>query len=279
VKLPALTQAGHGSTAVVLLHGIGGGRQLWAEAGSDTVRTLAQAGYRALAMDFPGYGDSLALGPPEMDRMVEAVLALVAHLCAGGPEVPPAEKIVLVGHSMGGMVAQEVVSRQPPAVQGLVLACTSALFGKADGAWQRQFVADRLAPLDAGLGMAGMAQKLVPALMAASATPAAAALAQQTMAAVPEASYRVALAAIAGFDRRAQLAEIAVPCLMLAAAEDRTSPPDMMQRMAGRVNGASYVCLQHAGHVANLDSPAQFNAAVLDFLHRHFAPSDGVTQE
>jgi pimeloyl-ACP methyl ester carboxylesterase len=277
--LPALTQAGHGSTAVVLLHGIGGGRQVWSEAGSDTVRTLAQAGYRALAMDFPGYGDSVALGLPEMDRMVEAVLALITHLRAGRAGALPVEAVVLLGHSMGGMVAQEVVARHPQVVQGLVLACTSALFGKADGAWQRQFVADRLAPLDAGLGMAGMAQKLVPALMAASATAAAAALAQQTMAAVPEASYRVALAAIAGFDRRARLAEIAVPCLMLAAAEDRTSPPDMMQRMAGRVNGASYVCMQHTGHVANLDSPAQFNAAVLDFLHRHFAPPDGVTQE
>ena len=146
MRLPATTVTGQGDLAVLLLHGIGGDRTLWAA--SETAREIAEAGHRAVAVDLPGYGDSVDLGPPNMDVFIVAVESLIDHLRA--------KRIVLLGHSMGGMVAQEVVARNPERVQGLVLACTSAAFGQSGGGWQAQFVEDRLAPLDAGLGMAGM---------------------------------------------------------------------------------------------------------------------------
>ena len=260
MTLPAFSEAGQGGTAVLLLHGIGGGRSIWLDGGSGTVNALAQAGYRALAIDLPGYGESA--GTPEMNSMVQAVLDVAEHIGAA--------RTVLLGHSMGGMVAQEVVARHPQQVQGLILACTSASFGKADGSWQAQFIAERLAPLDAGLGMAGMAKKLVPGLVSPQAPAAALQIAVDVMARVPEATYRTALRAIAGFDRRAALAQIAVPTLLLAAEHDRTAPPEVMQRMATRIAASSYHCLADAGHIANVEAPAAFNAAVLAFLHRHF---------
>ena len=264
MNLPAFTAAGQGGTAVLMLHGIGGGRSIWSDAASGTVAALAQAGYQAVAIDLPGYGDSA--GSPDMDSMVQAVLDTAAYVGAADT--------VLLGHSMGGMVAQEVAARHPQQVQGLVLACTSASFGRADGAWQAQFIGERLAPLDAGLGMAGMAQKLVPGMLSPHAPKAALRvsmdLALDVMSRVPEATYRTALRAIAGFDRRAALASIAVPTLLLAAEHDRTAPPDVMQRMATRIPGSTSVCLAGAGHIANLETPAPFNKAVLAFLQRHF---------
>ena len=125
MSLPAFTAVGHGSMAVLLLHGIGGGRSIWSDAGSGTTAALADTGYQAVAIDFPGYGESA--GAPDLDSMVQAVLDVAAHI--GAP------RTLLLGHSMGGMVAQEVVARHPQRVQGLILACTSASFGKADGAW------------------------------------------------------------------------------------------------------------------------------------------------
>ena len=260
-QLPAFIEQGQGSVAVLLLHGIGGGKSVWREA----LPALAAAGLRAAAMDFPGYGDSS--GQPDMDSMVGAVAALVETLGA--------ERTVIVGHSMGGMVAQELVARQPGRVQGwvqgLVLACTSASFGKSDGAWQAKFVAERLAPLDAGLGMAGMARQLVPAMVAPMASEASREASVAVMSRVPEASYRIALRAIAAFDRREALARIAVPTLCLAAVYDRTAPPEVLQRMAQRIPGAEYECLADAGHIANVEQPAAFNAAVVSFVQRHFA--------
>jgi pimeloyl-ACP methyl ester carboxylesterase len=90
---------------------------------------------------------------------------------------------------------------------------------------------------------------------------------------VPEATYRAALRAIAGFDGRHLLAAIGVPTLVLAAAHDRTAPPDAMQRLATRIPGAEYICLADAGHVANVEAPAAFNGAVVDFLLRRFGPA------
>jgi 3-oxoadipate enol-lactonase len=261
--LPAFTQRGSGSTAVLLVHGIGGGRSIWSNSSSATLRALADAGYQAVALDLPGYGDSEALGPPTLDNMVQAVQDLITHIGAA--------RTVVLGHSMGGMVAQELVARAPQRVQGLVLACTSASFGKPDGEWQAKFLADRLAPLDQGEGMWRMAERLVPTMLAAGTHLAAQQLAVDVMSRVPEATYRAALMAIASFDRREALAAIRVPTLMLAAGLDRTAPADVMQRMAARVPGAEYVCLPHVGHIANVESPAAFNEAVLSFLDRHFA--------
>ena len=262
---PAYIEQGHGDNAVLLLHGIGGGASIWGEHGSGTLQAVAEAGYRAVALDFPGYGAAAADGPPEMACLVQAIAATIEQLQARG-----AARIVLVGHSMGGMVAQEFVARHADRVHGLVLANTSASFGKPDGDWQARFVAERLAPLDAGLGMVGMAAKLVPGLMAPSAPSRAREMSLAVMAQVPEATYRVALRAIAAFDRRAALAQIYVPTLLLAGELDRTAPPEVMRRMAERVAGSEYLCLPAVGHVANLEQPVAFNAAVVDFLRRHF---------
>ena len=253
---------GQGKTAVVMLHGIGGGRSVWSERGSGTSLALAAAGYRAVAVDLPGYGDSAAGAVLDLATMVNAVNALLDFLGA--------TQTVLLGHSMGGMVAQELVAMSPGRVQGLVLTCTSASFGSLDGAWQAKFIAERLAPLDAGLGMPGMAQKLVPGLVSPNATDAARKLACDVMSRVPEATYRAALKAIAGFDRRAALPAIKLPTLCLAAEHDRTAPPDVMRRMAARIPQADYHCIEAAGHIANLEQPDAFNAAVLAYLQQHF---------
>ena len=200
-----------------------------------------------------------------MDGFVAAVRAVMAHAAAQG-----ARRSVLLGHSMGGMVAQELVARDASGVQGLILTCTSASFGKSDGAWQAQFLADRLAPLDAGLGMAGVADRLVPGMVSPEAPASALQTAREVMSRVPEATYRAALQAIAGFDSRATLPAVGVPTLLLAAEHDRTAPPELMQRMAARIVGSEYHCLAHAGHIANVEAPATFNAAVLSFLQRRF---------
>jgi 3-oxoadipate enol-lactonase len=260
--LPSFTRRGTGSTAVLLVHGIGGGRSIWSNSSSATLRALTDAGYQAVALDLPGYGGSEHLGLPTLDNMVQAVQDLITHIGAA--------RTIVLGHSMGGMVAQELVARTPQLVQGLVLACTSASFGKNDGAWQAKFLADRLAPLDEGEGMWRMAQRLVPKMVAAATHLAAQQLAVDVMSRVPEATYRAALQAIASFDRREALALIRVPTLVLAAEHDMTAPTDVMQRMASRIVGAQYACVPHAGHIANVESPAAFNECVLRFLEQCF---------
>ncbi len=241
---------------VVLLHGIGGGREGWASTGA----ALAAAGFRALAVDQPGYGLTPPIEPFDLAGMAAAVERLIGWTGAADA--------IVVGHSMGGMVAQELAARAPRRVRALVLAGTSPAFGASDGAWQRDFLASRFAPLDAGRGMAGLAADLVPAMVARGADPARVAAAKALMAGVPEATYRAALAALLPFDRRAALPAIAVPTLVVTGDEDRTAAPEVARRMAARIAGAELQILPATGHLLMLEQPGAFDAALLDFLRR-----------
>jgi 3-oxoadipate enol-lactonase len=253
---PSALHWGGGDTLALMLHGVGGGAAAWGDEVSGTGRALGDGGCHAVAVDLPGYGGSPPIEP-------YGVIASTPH-----------RRCILVGHSMGGMVAQEVVAHWPGLVQGLVLSGTSAAFGKPGGDWQRQFLADRLGALDAGGGMPALA----PSLAAGMASPRADAAAVQRcaalMARVPEATYRAALTAIVGFDRRAALDRIAVPVLLLAGEDDRNAPPALMQAMAARIPHAEYRCLPGVGHLANMEAPQPFNAALLDFLRRHHFTED-----
>ena len=257
--------AGYGAATtrppVLLLHGIGGGRQAWGDGSASTGATLAAAGHPVLALDLPGYGlsPSARTGvPPDLVHMAEAVLQLVHQLDAG--------PVVLVGHSMGGMVAQALVAMAPQMVCGLVLASTSPAFGKPGGDWQQAFLQSRCAPLDAGLGMAGLAAQLVPGMVAPG-TPASVQHAAQTvMAGVPEATYRSALAALLQFDQRANLPQISMPTLVITGALDAVATPEVSRRMAAAIPGAQCVVVPGAGHLLPMENRPSFNAALLAFL-------------
>lgn len=252
--VPAYREAGSGDTAVILLHGVGGGSSVW----SPQLRALAEAGYRAVAWDMPGYGGSAPVTPYTMAGLAEAVLALVRHVNAA--------RTVLVGHSMGGMVVQETLARAPGCAQALVLVGTSAAFGKPDGEWQQRFLEDRLAPLRAGKSMADLAEQLVPAMTTAAADPEGIAQAKAAMGAVPAAIYEAALRALSGFDRRPVLATIDVPTLCIVGEFDNAAPPKVMRGMAERIRGARFEQIDGIGHLTPMEAPAAFNASLLRFL-------------
>ena len=254
----AVDQADATRPPVLLLHGVGGGRQAWGDGLAGTGAALAAAGFTVLAVDFPGYGLSAAITPYHLAGLADAVQRLITHLGLGAA--------TLLGHSMGGMVALELAARWPSSVAGLVLASTSPAFGHPGGDWQQGFLQSRFAPLDAGLGMAGLAAPLVALMVAPGAAAATVAAAQALMAGVPETTYRSALAALVAFDRRAALPHITVPTLVITGEHDHTAAPEVARRMAERIPGARLVTVPDAGHLLPIEQPAAFNAALLAFL-------------
>jgi 3-oxoadipate enol-lactonase len=267
--LPTFTTLGSGPT-VLMLHGISGGHLSFAP----QVETLACHGYRAVAWDMPGYGYSSPVEPYTFKALAQACVNLIDALVGERDPAPgqaPGGSVTLVGHSMGGMVAQEVVARRPDKVSRLVLCGTSAAFarrndGQAAPAWARQFVAQRTAPLDAGQTMAEMAQQLVPQMVGPGSLPEGVRLAEHCMAGVPAATYRRALDCLLSFDRQAALSEIRVPTLLVAGEFDRVSPPAVMQHMARAIPRSRYAELSGVGHLMNLEAPDAFDALLLEFL-------------
>lgn len=251
--VPAFTALGSGPV-VLMLHGIGGGHLAFAP----QVETLASSGYRAVAWDMPGYGHSAPIEPYTFKGLAERCIALIESLKCG--------TVTLVGHSMGGMVAQEVVARRPELVDKLMLCGTSPSFGKPDGDWQRSFVAERTAPLDAGQSMAQLAEVLVPQMVGPGSLPEGVRLATHCMSGVNPSTYRRALEALVTFDRRASLGAIRVPALLLAGEYDRNAPPAVMKKMAQAIAGSTYLELAGIGHLQNLEAPDEFDGALLNFL-------------
>ena len=266
MTLPQYTEHGTGDTAVFLLHGVGGGQQAWAE----TQPALARHGYRAIAWDAPGYGGSPLVEPFTTRELASALHRLIAKLIAKVGAKGGAQRNVVLGHSMGGMIAQEAFALEPCNIHGLILFATSPAFGKPGGDWQQQFLQSRFAPLDAGAGMAGLAPGLVRGMFAPGASTADMAAAVRMMSGVPEATYRAALSAIVSFNRLDNLANIDVPTLCLACELDKNAAPFVMEKMAARIAGAEYACLPGVGHLGNMEQPDAFNAAVLKFLKQHF---------
>lgn len=253
MNAPHFTVLGGGPT-VLMLHGIGGGHLSFAP----QVETLASAGYRAVAWDMPGYGHSAPIEPYTFKGLAESCIRLIEAL--------KSDSVALMGHSMGGMVAQEVVARRPDLVNKLVLCGTSASFGKPEGEWQREFIAQRTAPLDAGKSMAELAEILVPQMVGPGALPEGVKLAAHCMSLVPAATYRRALEAIVTFDRRANLARIDVPTLLVAGEYDRNAPPAVMKKMAATIPRSSYIEMKGIGHLQNLEAPDEFDGLLLNFL-------------
>ena len=254
--LPTFSSLGGGPT-VLMLHGIGGGHQAFAP----QLETLASSGYRAVAWDMPGYGHSAPIEPYTFKGLAQCCIALIESLQCGA--------VTLVGHSMGGMVAQEVVARRPELVGKLVLSGTSPSFGKPDGDWQRSFIAQRTAPLDAGQTMAQLAAVLVPEMAGPAAQPEGLKLATHCMSLVNPSTYRRALAALVTFDRRANLPHIGVPTLLVGGEHDRNAPPAVMRKMAGAIPGSTYIELAGVGHLQNLEAPDDFDGLLLNFLVLH----------
>lgn len=281
--MPRFTTLGDGATTVLMLHGIGGGHLAFAP----QVETLAYVGYRAVSWDMPGYGHSAPIEPYTFKGLAESCIklidALVGDGCDPAPGSLPAKQppqgtaggrggsVVLLGHSLGGMVAQEVVARRPDKVSKLILCGTSAAFGKrSDGknaeAWAQQFIAQRTAPLDAGQTMADLAAQLVPKMVGPDALPEGMRLAEQCMARVPAATYRRVLDCLVTFDRQAALAHIGVPTLLIGGEFDRVAAPAVMQQMARQIPRARYVEMPGIGHLMNLEAPDAFDRLLLDFL-------------
>ena len=263
--IPYFEEVGSGDICVLMLHGIGGGRHAFAH----QMQPVAAAGYQAVAWDMPGYGHSATIDPYTMETLADECLDLIDVLAPMGE----ATTLVLVGHSMGGMVAQEVAARAPERIAAMVLAGTTAAFGKPEGAWQREFIAARTAPLDAGMAMHELAKKLVAEMVAPGVDATAIAEAVAVMAAVPPQTWRAALAALVGFDRRTDLAALRIPTLVIAGRQDRNAPPEVMEKMAARIAGAQFVCLEDCGHLMNFEKPEAFNSTVLGFLERNLSNS------
>ncbi len=239
---------------LVLLHGIGSGARSWSEqlGGLGDLR-------RVLAWDVPGYGDSTPVAPPR-PTAADYASRLARFLDGLG-----LERIALLGHSLGALVAGAFTAAWPHRVERLILA-DAALGHRTDPAADLPPAAQSRLDDLAALGPAGLAARRAPRLLSAAATPAQLARVRETMAGIDPRGYRQAVAMLAQGDLLADAGTIAVKTLVLCGGEDSVTPPAGSRTLAAAMANARYREIAGAGHVSYVEQPAAFNAAVREFL-------------
>lgn len=248
-------EKGEGPT-VVFLHGIGADSESFAF----QLEAFAQAGYHAVSWDMPGYGKSASLTPMTFPGLAKRLHQLLDELAEPAVHV--------IGHSIGGMIVQQLARTAQHKFATMVLTQTSPAFGNKSGDFQRKFVSERLQPLQDGQSMAEIATQVLPSLVGKTPDPSGMQLAHKCMSRVPSEGYVAAIRCLVEFEGRDHLPLITIPTLVLAGENDSNAPASMMEKMAGKIPRAEFAVISGAGHLAPMENPDEFNYAVLDFLAR-----------
>ena len=241
---------------VLLIHAFPFDRRMWAA----QVAALTAAGYRAIAPDVRGFGASEAPpGPYPLDELAADLLALLDHVGV--------EQAVVGGLSMGGYIAFRLFQQAPARVRALVLADTRA------GADSPQAAATRheRAALAEREGVAPVVAAMLPGMFARgeleAADPALVEHVRSLMLGTSAAGVAGGLRGLAARpDSTPDLPSIACPTLVICGADDVLTPPAEAHLMAERIPGARLEIIPSAGHLSNLERPADFNRVLLDFL-------------
>ncbi|MFE6685653.1 alpha/beta fold hydrolase [Streptomyces sp. NPDC057743] len=246
-----LVEAGDRGPLLLCLHGIGSSAAAFAPQ-----LAALQRHARLLAWDAPGYAKSPdPKAPFTLDDYADTAADL---LRARG------QSAHVLGVSWGGVIALRLAVRHPALVASLIVADSSVGSG-ADPAKAAAMRA-RAAEL-AELGPRTFAQRRAPRLLSGQAPAALVQRVTDTMAdAIRLPGYGHAAASMATADLRAELPGIAAPALVLCGDQDRITGPDASQALAGALHKAAYVIVKDAGHLANQEQPARFNAWVLSHL-------------
>jgi len=213
---------------------------------------------RFVVPDQRGFGkSSLGPGPATMEALAQDALAVLDHLGIGSA--------VVGGVSMGGYAALALLRADPGRVRGLVLADTQVSADDEAGRSAREELARAVL---AG-GMEVLVERQLPRLLSSRA-PAGVRAAVEAM--IRASAPLGAAAALRGMalrvDGRDILARFGGPTLVLVGSDDVVTPREKARAMADLVPGSELVEIPEAGHLANVEAPGPFNAALGRYLAR-----------
>jgi pimeloyl-ACP methyl ester carboxylesterase len=249
------TVAEHGEgPALVLLHGIGSGARSW----THQVAALS-ACFRVFAWDAPGYGGSTPLDIEHPDAS-DYARALERLLDAAG-----VQRLHLVGHSLGTVIALRFAREHPERVRSLTLASLSSGHARLGAEEQKRLRDARLADLDA-LGPAAMAQKRGPRLLGPAATAAQKQAVIETMSLVHPGGYRQAVWMLSSADTAADLVQLPaeMPVQIIYGDADVVTTPPSIALIAAQRPQVPLRVIAGAGHAVYLEQPSRFNQLVLE---------------
>ena len=237
-----------GGPALVFVNSLGTDLRLW-----DKLLARLPGGMRLIRYDKRGHGLSDAPPAPyAMGGLVRDLERLLDHLGVSDA--------VVVGLSIGGMIAQGLAVKRPDLVRALVLSNTGAKIGTS-AMWQERIETverDGIEPL----ADAVMARWFAPSFRATVECAAWRHMLVRTTAQ----GYAGCCAAIAGTDLMTPTSGLRLPALGIAGSEDGATPPDLVRETVALIPGSRFALIRGAGHLPCVDQPDSYAQALVGFL-------------
>ncbi|MBE0412765.1 alpha/beta hydrolase [Yoonia sp.] len=235
---------------LVLVHGYLGGSQQWAQ-------EIAHFSTRfdVIAPALPGFADAAELhAKNRISDMADAIITLLDDL--------KLTRFILMGHSMGGMVAQEIAAKVGDRVLGLILYGTGPI----------GLLPDRFEPIEVSRQrlIADGVEKTSRRIAATWFRDGEAATGYELVAKIGSSTSREAalagLDAMAHWDGRSALPFLTMPTLILWGELDRTYHWSQIELLWRMLPNAQLAVIPGAAHATNLEKPHLFNTVLEDFL-------------
>jgi 3-oxoadipate enol-lactonase len=250
VRLHHVLDGPLGAPVVVLASSLGTTHEMW----EPQVGPLSER-FRVVRYDRRGHGRSPVVdGPTTLDDLGEDLVELLDELGL--------ERVSFCGLSLGGLEGMWLALNQPERVDRLGLACTAASFPPR-GTWVERAATVRENGVRA-IAEAVLARWFRPVFHdthSGVVTRFGAMLAS-----IPPEGYAACCDVLADADLTGRLGEIAVPTVVITGAEDPAVPPAAGEALAAAIPRATHVVVEGAAHIANVEQPDTFTAALLSHL-------------
>ncbi len=250
IRLTASLDGPAGVPVLVLGNSLGTSRMVW----DRQVAALGER-FRLLRFELPGHGGSASWpGPYSIAGFGAGVLALLDS--AG------IERAGYCGISLGGMIGMWLAANAPDRIAALGVVCTSAYLPPAEG-WRARAELVQASGLTS-ISAPSAGRWFTPAF--ADREPAVIAAFIAELEHTDPVGYAGCCLTIADMDLRADLASIKAPTLVISGAEDPATPPEHGALIAAGIGGARQIVVPGASHLANVSSPTDVTAALLQHL-------------
>jgi 3-oxoadipate enol-lactonase len=235
---------GDGDRVLVLAGSLGSTLDMW----EPQLPVLTER-FRVVRVDHPGHGGSPLLYVSSVEGIAAEVVALIDELGLA--------RVSFCGLSLGGAVGMRLALDVPERLDQLVLCCTSMRFATPEF-WDERARAVR----------EGGVEAIADAVLERWFTPGFADLRRyrEMLVATPQEGYARCCEGLREWDVRGQLGAVRAPTLVVAAADDPSTPPDGLEAIAAEIPGARLVVIDGARHLVNVERPDEVNQALVSFL-------------
>ncbi len=255
---------------VILIHGVAGSLRQW-----DTlIPVLTGSGYRTLAIDLLGHGDSPWLKTKQIKQQGYHIETIYQHFTAWLDSLNLVEPPVIVGHSMGGYLALTYAMHAPDKVRGLLLAnpyyTPRQLTGLVHPSLRRPLLSQHIMRgvphwgLETAIAFGHRNGVMLPKDVVST-------MAHDFKRFDP----RVIYLPNSTQDLTPRLSQVTVPSLVIWGEKDLTLDPASFPRLVHEMDNARLLALPTSGHVPHLSHSKTFNQAALEFL-REVLPVDNL---